>query len=665
MNNFLRAVRIALRYRWTLAGLLGSSLAVAILWGANLGTIYPILGVVLKQQSLPDWVDQEIAISQSRSQAHRARVVELRKQLENAQGKARRQLTAQFAKHNALLQAEQKALDRSRSLRPYIHRFLPHKPFATLVLVVCVLLFGTALKTMFLVFSVVNVERLTQLVAFELRKTLYKRTLRMNLAHFGQDRTATLLSHFTHDIEGITVGVNTFFGRALREPLKIVACLLGAAFVCWRLLLFCLIVTPIAIYMINRLAKSVKRANRRAMDEMAGVYNHLSESFNGIQVVKAFTMERFERRRMHLRCKDYLRKAVRIAVYDALTKPFTELMSIGVVGLAILGGGYLVLNQEVYLLGMRMSNRPLTFELLMTFFALLAGVSDPFRKLAEVYNRVQRGSAAADRVYQLIDRQPTVKQAARPIADLPSLDELTFQNLSFAYDPSHVVLENITVRVPAHQRIAIVGPNGCGKSSLVNLIPRFYDPVAGCVRWNEHDLKSVNLKQLRSKIGIVTQQTLLFDDSVFNNIRYGSPWASEAEVALAAKKAHAHHFILNKLACGYDTNVGQGGKLLSGGQRQRIALARAILRDPEILILDEATSQVDIESEQLIHQALQEFTAGRTTIMITHRLSTLSLADHIIVMDAGRIMDSGTHEELIDRCPLYRRLNQIHFRTSA
>lgn len=667
MTNFSRALHIALRYKMTLVGLLLSSIMVAVLWGANLGTIYPIVGVVLKQRSLHEWVDESITQSTERADAAETKIADFERQLaelKNGSGDERK-LKRALRRQRTELSIEQKALANSQKIKPWIVKYLPRDPFPTLGIVVGLLMVGTLLKVVFLVTSVVLVERLAQLTAFDLRKALYRRTLGMNLSQFGQDRTSELLSHFTHDMEGITAGVRTFFGRAIREPLKIIACLVGAAIISWRLLVFCLIVTPVAIYLINRLSKSVKRANRRAMDQMAGVYSHLSESFDGIQIVKAFTMERHERRRMHVRAKEYLHKALRIAVYRAFSKPCVELMSISVVGLAILAGGYLVLNEQTHLLGIRMDYRPLTFERLMTFFALLAGVSDPFRKLSEVYNQLQRGDAAADRVYALMDREAPIRDAEHALPKLPVLETLSLEKLHFEYQDDHPVLRDVSINIRAGERIAIVGPNGCGKSSLLSLLPRFYDPQQGRILWNNHDLRDVRIGDLRSRIGIVTQQTQLFDETVLDNIRYGSTNASDEQVEAAARKAHAHGFIMNKLSEGYGTIVGQRGKLLSGGQRQRIALARAILRDPEILILDEATSQVDLESEQLIHQALQDFMVGRTTLMITHRMSSLALADRIIVMQAGAIIDIGTHDELTRRCDTYARLHEVQFRASA
>jgi ABC-type multidrug transport system fused ATPase/permease subunit len=300
----------------------------------------------------------------------------------------------------------------------------------------------------------------------------------------------------------------------------------------------------------------------------------------------------------------------------------------------------------------------------MVFFGLLAGASEPARKLSEVFSRLQRASAAAERIYQLIDREPTVfdPPQARPLPR--HCRELAFEGIQFHYYPAQPVLQDINLRIAFGETIAIVGPNGCGKSTLANLIPRFYDPIKGSVKLDGIDLRDARLTDIRSQIGLVTQETLLFDDTVYNNIRYGSPHATRAEVMAAAQQAHAG-FIETKLEHGYETVVGPRGSMLSGGQRQRISLARAILRDPSILILDEATSQIDLESEQLIHKVLEQFTRNRTTVIITHRMATLALADRIVVMQGGRILDVGAHDELLRRSDLYSRLYSMQFKEAA
>jgi ATP-binding cassette subfamily B protein/subfamily B ATP-binding cassette protein MsbA len=301
----------------------------------------------------------------------------------------------------------------------------------------------------------------------------------------------------------------------------------------------------------------------------------------------------------------------------------------------------------------------------MAFFAFLAGVSDPARKLTGMYTDIARGMVASDRLFPMLDRIPAVRDPETPRAMPQQHAELIFDGVTFEYLPNQPVLHNLSLKIPFGQCVALVGPNGCGKSTLANLILRFYDPTSGAVRLDYTDLKEVRQRDLRAIIGMVTQQPHLFDDSVLENIRYGAPHASKADVIEAAKKAHAHRFIDEALEDGYHTNVGERGGRVSGGQRQRIALARAIVRDPQILILDEATSQVDPESELLIHKALEQFIRGRTTIMITHRLSTLALADRILVMDDGHIVGDGRHTELLEKCDLYRRLHQTDFRETA
>jgi subfamily B ATP-binding cassette protein MsbA len=673
MSNFRRAVNIALRHQFIICGIAVCSIMVALFWGLNISTIYSVVDIVFHDKSVGRWIDDQVDEVKPVVSDLVWRQRELNRQIATLSSDdatslddaTRQRLTRERGGVNGKLELAVAKLSRLILVQPYAHQYLPSDPFMTLVVVVCGLLIGTVIKLIFLMCNLILVERLAQLVAFEMRKEFYRKTLRMGVGAFGDDRTPEMMSRFTNDMTAVISGVHTIFGKTLREPLKAAVCLMGAAWICPRLLVVCLIISPLAAVIISRLAKSIKRANRRAMEEMAQVYNHLSDTFGGIIAVKAFTMERYERRRFHHMAKEYFHRAMRIATYTALTRPATELMGMAIICLAMLCGGYLVVSQETTLFGITMTAEPITIGAMITFYAFLIGVSDPARKLADVIPAIQRASAGADRVYEMMDREPSVKDSKSPVAIPLDFKAIRFKNVDFAYNDDQPVLKDLTLDIPAGKAVAIVGANGCGKSTLVKLIPRFYDVNSGSVALDDVELPDVALSQLRQQIGLVTQQTLLFDDTVMNNIRYGSPAATDEQVVKAAKRAHAHRFIEEQLSDGYQTNVGEKGGKLSGGQRQRIALARAILRDPSILILDEATSQIDIESEQAIHQALREFIRGRTTIMITHRLSTLDLADLIIVMEDGEVLDIGQHQELLQRCSFYQSLHQHGLRDAS
>ena len=665
MKGFSRTVRLALRHKATLLLSLVCALLVAVLWGGNITVIYPFVEVLFEGQSMPEWIDNQVASGRQAVETFEQQALATAAAVEQAAPAERASAQREQERVASRLAAERRALARHEWLQPIIQRWMPRDPFQTLLLMLAALLLGTIVKEFFLIVNAVLVARISELTTFELRQEFYARVLQMDLATLGKNSQGDLTNRFTSDIGSVSAGLQTLFGRAVREPLKMLACLIGAGLVSWRLLVLSLLIAPLAAWLVNRLSKSLKRANRRAMEGMSEIYHTLAETFAGIKVVKAFTMERYELRRFQKTARAYFRKTMKIAGYNALISPLNEIMGILMISLALMAGAYLALNRETHLFGIKMSDRPLDLGALVLFYGLLAGVSDPARKLSDVFGRLQQASAACDRIYEVIDRPSKITDPARPRPLPRHAVDLVFDRVTFGYDPAHPVLENVSLRVVAGETVAIVGPNGCGKSTLANLIPRFFDPDRGAMRIDGVDAREVRRRDLRKQIGLVTQETVLFDDTVYNNIRYGAPRARRDEVIAAAQQAHAHKFIEERLNDGYETRVGSGGGGLSGGQRQRIALARAILRDPSILILDEATSQVDLESEQLLHQALERFTRDRTTIIITHRLSTLALADRIVVMNTGRITDVGTHAELIVRCDFYRRLHQIELRHSA
>ncbi|HZZ77267.1 MAG TPA: ABC transporter ATP-binding protein [Gemmataceae bacterium] len=665
MNNFARALRLTLRHRWTFAASVVCALGVAVLWGGSISTIYPFIAVALEGKSLHEWADRSIDLSNKRIASLEAEIARCDAELKAEPGDKEAGLHRDKSRAEQQLAAEERALARNEWLKAnIIGPYLPRDAFQTVVIVAGLLVISTLLKCILLIINSILVSRVVQLAIFDLTKTFYRHTLRMDLAHFNAEGASDLMSRFTYDTECLANGLRELFGKFVREPLKMIACLAGAAWISWQLLLLSMLLAPLAAVSINALSKALKRANRRAMEEMSQIYSTLDETLQGIKVVKAFTMERYERRRFHLNSKKFYHKSMRIARYDSLTRPLTEILGISTICVALLAGAYLGINQKTHLFGIKMSERPLMIEPLIVFFGLLAGASDPARKLSEVYSRIQRASAAADRIYQLIDRRPSVVDPVQPVPLARHRRELVFEGVQFHYAQGHPVLQDINLRIGFGETIAIVGPNGCGKTTLANLIPRFYDPIKGHVRIDGVDLRDARLSDIRSQIGLVTQETLLFDDTVYNNICYGSPQATPAQVRAAAQQAHAQ-FIESKLTHGYETVVGPRGSLLSGGQRQRIALARAIMRDPSLLILDEATSQIDVESEQLIHKVLEQFIRNRTTVIITHRTATLALADRIVVMQGGRILDVGTHDELLRRSELYGRLYSAQFSEAA
>jgi ABC-type multidrug transport system fused ATPase/permease subunit len=397
---------------------------------------------------------------------------------------------------------------------------------------------------------------------------------------------------------------------------------------------------------------------------MSTIYKILQESFQGIKVVKAFATERVERRRFFIETKNLYKKSVRVAKIDAMSDPVLEMMTMTTVSIALLAGSYLVLYKTIFLdLGLfrlQLASHVMEIQDLLALYTMLAGVSDPIRKLANVHSKIQRASAAADRICALMDRRPSVvdtKHAARLPRHRKTIE---LDHVCFSYSPGSPVINGLNLSVRHGESIALVGPNGCGKTTLMNLLPRFWDVDSGAIRIDGHDIREIQVRGLRQQIGIVLQETTLFQDTVANNIAYGSPHASRAQVIEAAQRSYAHAFIDN-LPQGYDTLIGERGYGLSGGQRQRIALARAMLRDPAILILDEATSAVDIQDEVLIRKAIEEFSRGRTTFFISHNLASIQFAHRIVLINSGRVEAVGTDAELKRSSSLYRRLHEIHY----
>ena len=656
MNNFGRVLKMAAQRRFALVGILFSSLIIAVLWGANIGTLYPLVEVVFKGDSLPSYVASRIETCQSDLTEIDQQISGISQAIELESDDRKTPLQVQLQ----TLESRRAVLSESNAwfikVKPWVDDYAPNGPYETLMLIVGLLVGGTALKLLALMLNLLLVQYVAERTAFDLRSIFFRKSLSLDLDSFGENGSAELTSRLTNDVSHVSAGISVLLGRMVREPLKMMVCLGGAMFICWRLMLLVMIVTPIVVLVMSYLSRAIRRASRRAMEEMSQLYGMLSDAFAGIRVVKAFNTQAFERAKFRTGTYAFYRKSMKIAFYNMLARSSSEMLGMATVGMAILAGGYLVVNQETYLLGIRMSQEPLNVGEVLMFFGFLIGASDPARKLTDVWSGLQRGIAATTRVYEIIDKTVRVQEPTKPKSVGRPHRTIAFRDVCYQYSSGPKVLQGMDFEIQHGETVAVVGPNGSGKSTLVSLLCRFDDPQRGDVLLDHVPLREMRTRDVRSRIALVTQRTALFEDTIENNIRYGSPGADSHAVVRAAKLAFADDFIRTKTPDGYQTLLGSGGVRLSGGQMQRIALARAFLRDPDILILDEATSQIDLESEQLIHQALKKFLVNRTGVMITHRATSLAMADRTIVVEAGQVSDEGTHAELQQSNAFYQSL---------
>jgi ATP-binding cassette subfamily B protein/subfamily B ATP-binding cassette protein MsbA len=671
MQNFRRALKLALLYRGRLAVSLVCALIAAGLWGANIGALYPVLQLVDKKKNLQDWVDakltdvgQDIAIREKEidekaAEKHKIEAYPPGKFRENELHRITEELSARESRLASLRATEW----RYQQLKHHVIRHLPPDMFETLAILLSVVVLITAIRGFFEFWQEYLVGVVVAHTILDLRSKFYRAAVHQDLRQIQEGGSAELMSRFTNDMEAIANGMKILFGKVVAEPLKAIACFSIALWISWQLTLLFVLIVPLAVAIMTLASKKMKKASRRVFEKMGNVYKILQETFQGLRVVKAFTMEPYERRRFHDAAREYAERSIRVTRIDAVTSPLVEFTGVLAILVSILVGAYLVMSQQKRIFGIQLTSTPMEMPALMTLYAQLLGMADPIRKLSSVYTKVQSSAAAADRVFAALDRVPQVQ--ANP--DGPRLDrhckEIEFQNVCFSYTPDRPVLTNVCLRVRAGETIAVVGANGTGKSTLLNLLPRFFDPDYGAILVDGIDIRSANLRSLRKQIALVSQDPILFDDTIASNIRYGNRNATHEQVEDAAKKAFAHDFILAK--GGYDVRVGDLGSSLSGGEKQRIALARAILRDPSILVLDEFSSAIDPVSDRLIHDALQDFKKGRTTFFITHKMHTVQMADRIVVLDNHAVAAVGTHAELMASSPVYRGLYEAQIHAKA
>ena len=638
MHYFLRALREAAKSWPLLVAAFCCSAGVAALWGANIAALFPIIEVTLNGDSLQTWNDRRITNAEERIEAAGKELKSLSDAL--ASGELAADATVAARNRVDTLQLDNRGdeamLYSSRKLDPWLKNYLPNDPFTTVLWVVAFVVASTFIKHGFLMANTMLVSWVAMNISRNIRLKVFDKALELDRAQFMSRGSAGFMAQVTCTADMLSSGISSVFGGAVTEPLKIFACLAGAFCISWQLTLACLTMAPVVGFLMVWLNRRIRNISKNILTRSMGFHHVLLETLNNVLTVQAYTMEEFERQRFRNCTRDMMKTGMWHSFYFALANPITEVLGIGMVATSIAVGAWLVINQQTEIFGITMTDRPMTVPGIMVFFGMLIGASDPVRKLSGVVTGVNVGVVGAGALYPLLDTPSKLQEVANP-KRLPSPHrEIRLENVSFSYDGIDTVLKDINLSITFGERVAIVGPNGGGKSTLVNLICRFYDPTKGRVLLDGVPLVELAVHDLRRRIAMVTQQTELFNESILYNIRYGRWEATTEEIEEAARKAHAHEFI-SDFPDGYQTMVGPNGFRLSGGQRQRISLARAFLRDAEILVLDEATSQIDVESERLIHEALARYVKNRTVIMITHRASTLALADSIVQVEHGAV----------------------------
>jgi subfamily B ATP-binding cassette protein MsbA len=483
----------------------------------------------------------------------------------------------------------------------------------------------------------------------DLRRDLYAHLQRLSLSFYHSRRTGTLVSRITNDVEYLRASLASGISNLVKDGLTLVGCLVWVFRLSWVLAILSFVVLPPVAFVLVMIGRKMRKRSTQAQERMADITGILQETFTGARVVKAFGTEGWEQARFDAANAGFYRAFVRLRRVSAAARPLSEMAIVGVAVAMLWFGGH-----EIYV---RHALQPQTF---MLFVGALLTTMSPIKSLSEVNSNVQQGVSAAQRIFAIIDTPPEVVDRPRAITLPPFRDRIRYEHVGFAYRAGTPVLEDVSFEIARGEVVALVGSSGAGKSTAMDLLARFYDPTAGRITLDGVDLREAAVVSLRRQLGIVTQETILFHDTVRNNIAYGMIDASDRAVREAAAAAHANDFI-ERLPRGYDTLVGERGTQLSGGERQRLAIARALLRNTPILLLDEATSSLDNESERLVQEALERLMHDRTVLVIAHRLSTVQHADRIVVLERGRVAACGTHAQLLERDGVYRRLHNLQF----
>ena len=486
-------------------------------------------------------------------------------------------------------------------------------------------------------------------VVRDIRDALFAHYQKLPLEFFHGRKAGELISRITNDITLVRGAIANGLSELVKNALLAAVFLVVVFWASWKMALATIIIMPPSILLITVFSKALKRNSIKTQQKMAAITTVLQETISGIRVVKAFAMEKFELKRFKRYTADYNDTMVHLTRIGSIAIPLTEMLGVIAGALILWYGGRQILT-----------NTGLTSDKFLLFLISVFSLMQPVKVLSRVNIDIQQGLAAAERIFNVMDTKPKIQEIAKPVI-LKSFDNnICFENVKFQYHENGFVLDDINIEIKKGQILALAGPSGGGKSTIVDLIPRFYDPISGKVSIDGHDLREVDLNSLRNLLGIVTQETILFNDTVYNNVAYGKNDIGKEAVERALDAACALDFV-NEMPEGLDTIIGDRGVKLSGGQRQRLAIARALLKDPPILIFDEATSSLDSESEQLITQAISNLLSGRTVIIIAHRLSTIRRADIIHVIENGRIVQTGGHDDLLAEDGLYKRLYDLQF----
>jgi len=522
---------------------------------------------------------------------------------------------------------------------------------AEALLFICGLVFAlTLFKNVFRYFAMYFLAPIRNGVVRDLRNKLMRKTLNLPLSYYSNERKGDIMSRMTSDVQEIEWSIMQTLELIFREPLIIIISLAVMISISGYLTLYVFLFLPVAGVIVALIGRSLKRSSLRSKEILGRLFNIMEETLGGLKIIKAFTGERYIQRKFEEINHTFFKQSVSVYRKTDLTSPVSETVVVGILMLILFIGGKMVISNDGVL----------TAAAFIGYFAMASQIVPPIKQITQAYNSIQKGIASEERINKILHAETDIKEPAYPTEIKTLLRQIEFKKVSFAYTKgdSGYVLKDINLVIPKGKTIALVGQSGSGKTTLCDMIARFYDADAGEIVFDNLNIRSTSLKSLRNMLGMVSQEPVLFNDTVFNNIAFGLENISEQQVIEAAKIANAHDFIV-AMSKGYQTNIGDRGAKLSGGQRQRVSIARAVLKNPPVLILDEATSALDSENERLVQDALQKLMKDRTTVVIAHRLSTIINADEIVVLERGQIIERGTHQELLERKGAYYKLYEM------